>query len=314
MHRSSEGQAHARTGTGRSARGSTPAAWDSLPEHLDLAVVRGRLPDHLEGAERPWPWIEVVPDRVLVRFETLGILVEEGRRVTVCWDEEREPGTDPSWVLHSWAVQIAALQRGNLSLHAATVQVGDSCVAIAGKSGSGKSTTAMGLRRRGHLLLVDDVTQVEFRHGGVWTTPYARSVHLLPNSAEALGIDFSTLARLAGGRSKAAFPLEPPLVVPHRIDSVVALTPAPGPAGEHPPVRLERVEGAARFRTLIAHTVLDGVAPLVLGQERYFHLLASLASSVEVHVLHRDADSWSLDAVIDAIEQHALAASGGAAR
>ena len=36
-----------------------------------------------------------------------------------------------------WAVTLAMLQRGDLSLHAATVRIGDEVVAIAGDRGAG---------------------------------------------------------------------------------------------------------------------------------------------------------------------------------
>lgn len=82
--------------------------------------------------------------------------------------------------MQGWGVTLANMQRVNLSLHAATVQIGDQTVAIAGRRGAGKSTTSMALRARGHQLLVDDVTLIEFRDGAAWTTPFARNVHLLP--------------------------------------------------------------------------------------------------------------------------------------
>jgi hypothetical protein len=226
------------------------------------------------------------------------LLVEDGHDVTVQHDDAADPDGDPSWLLQGWAVTLAALQRGEISLHAATVRMGDTVVAVAGDRGAGKSTTSMGLRGRGHQLLVDDVALIEFRGDEAWITPYARNVHLLPDSAEALGIDFAALPPLALGRDKAAFRAEDPPIEPHRLDLIVVLDPDPAATA----VTHTAAHGAARVQALMGHTVRDGLAPLILGQATYFARLARLANSAPVVLLRRPAEGWTLDEVLDAIE------------
>lgn len=340
------------TGAPGATSSSTPP-WAQLPEHLALAVTAGPVPATLPSAAHPWPWMHVTPTAALVDFgEGVRLLVEDGREVTLQWDESSDPTGDPSWLLQGWAVTLAALQRGNLSLHAATVRIGDAVVAIAGNRGAGKSTTAVGLRNRGHQLLVDDVALLEFRGGEAWTTPYARNVHLLPDAAEALGIDFAALMPLALGRDKSAFRAEDPPVEPHRLDLIVVLDPewneqdpasadrdgdpgrpdvplepgtealeaengtggkdavgaSAGSPGTAVPVVTE-ARGADRLRALMEHTVRDGLAPMVLGHIPYFTQLARLANAAPVHVVRRPAGAWTLDAVLDAIEELAAGAT-----
>lgn len=289
--------------------------WAHLPAHLGLDVRRGPVPPELPGASRPAPWLQVTDREVLVEFgDDTRLRVREGREVTLQLDESEQG--DPSWLLQGWAVTIAALQRGNLSLHAATVRIGDVVVAIAGDRGAGKSTTALGLRNRGHQLLVDDVALVEFRGAEAWMTPYARNVHLLPDAADALGIDFASLLPLALGRDKAAFRAEDPPIDPHRLDHIVVLDPLGHQMRQHlaggvdpheaSELTVAEVRGAARVGFLVEHTVRDGLAPLVLGQARYFALLAQLANGAPVHAVRRPATGWSLPEVLDAIEGLAL--------
>jgi hypothetical protein len=289
-----------------------PPHWSQLPEHLGLHVSIGAVPDVLTDAECPWEWIQVTPDTAVVHFgDGVRLQVSHGREVIVQWDEESDPTGDPSWILQGWAVTLASLQRGNLSLHAATVRIGDTYVAIAGDRGAGKSTTAMGLRRRGHQLLVDDVTLLEFREGEAWTTPFARNVHLLPDAAAALGVDFEGLSPLALGRDKSAFRAEDPPIEPHRVDLVVVLAPEGDDGPPDPPsairpgqeaVALTEAKGAKRIDALVEHTNRDGIAPVILGQERYFAQLVRFANAAPVYVLRRPWIGWSLDAVLDLIE------------
>lgn len=268
-----------------------------LPAHLGIRVREGELPDALPGSTSPRPWIQATPTAALVRFRgRAGLLVEHGTDVTV--DRGTRGADEVGWMVQGWAVTLAMLQRGLLSLHASTVEIGDTVVAIAGGRGAGKSTTAMGLRDRGHRLLCDDVTVVDLRPDGAWTTPYWRNVHLLEDSALAVGVDFDELPPLGRGRVKAAFRPEDPPDEPRRLDRIVVLTPSAAGGS----VAATAETGAARLAALLDHTIRDGIAPLILGQERYFAQVAQLADVVPVTTVSRPGDGWTLDAVLDAIE------------
>ena len=275
-------------------------SWLHLPESLGIEVRAGEVPEELTGAARPRKWIQVGDDEVLVRFSGgAGLLVRGGKEAVVHWPEQSEGSDDdPSWIVQGWAVTLAMLQRGDLSLHAATLRIGDQIVAVAGNRGAGKSTTSMALRKRGHQLLIDDVTLIEFQDGEAWTTPFSRNVHLLPDAAAAVGLDFDSMRLLAGGRAKVGFRAEDPPETPHRIDRIVVLAPSADAEG----VTVTEQRGADRVSALVAHTRRDGIAPLVLGHDRYFALLAKLAGAVPVHVVSRPTEEWTLDVVLDEIE------------
>lgn len=270
------------------------------PAHLGLEVRLGDVPDDLPGAERPRPWLQTTSRATRVQFAGgNALLVEDGRNVTVQWAHDPgEADADLSWLVQGWSVTLTSLQRGYLSLHASTVQIGDEVVALAGHQGAGKSTTAMGLRARGHGLLVDDTTVVAFRDGGAWTTPYARNVHLLRDTAEAVGVDADALPLLAGRHGKFAFRAEEPPVEPHRIDRIVVLTRPPDASA----VTLSAVRGADRIPLLRQHVSRRGLAPVILGERNFFAQLAKLADATEVQLMRRPPDDWTLDAVLDAIE------------
>lgn len=274
--------------------------WMHLPEHLGISVSEGSVPDELPGARRPRPWIQVSDDAVLLHFASgPALLVRDGNEAIIQWDpEKRGADEDPSWLVQGWAVTLSMLQRGRLSLHAATLRVGDQTVALAGNRGAGKSTTSMTLRARGHQLLIDDVTLIEFQDDRAWALPYSRNVHLLPDAAASLGLDFDAMRPLAGGRNKAAFRTEPPPEDPEAIDQIVVLRRNPN-ATE---VELTHMRGADRVLALTNQTSRDGIAPLVLGSQKYFELLTRLADSAPVSVITRPTNAWSMDDVVARIE------------
>lgn len=273
--------------------------WWYLPPELGLVVEVGEVPDHIPGSQSPRKWIEVTADQALVRFTGgSGLWVRHGRQVTVHPGSSTDDSGDPSWLLHGWAVTLATLQRGGLSLHAATVRVGERVVAIAGRRGAGKSTTSMALREAGHELLIDDVTLLEFEGSLALTRPYPRNVHLMQDAAAALGLEFDALPRLSGGREKVAFRAEHPPTTALALDEIVVLEPR---AGVEQPA-LVQLRGRARVEALTRHTSRDGVADLVLGPDRYFGEVTRLAATVPVSVLRRPLDAWSLPAVVDLIQ------------
>lgn len=291
-------------------------AWYELPEHLGLDVRAGVVPEVLADAVRPKPWIQINERAALVRLGSgAAVLVEDGCRVTVHWDADesetdvldaqsgptaaRPTDEDRSWVVQGWAVVLATMQRGQLCLHASTVEVGSDVVAIAGRRGAGKSTTSMGLRARGHRLLVDDSSVLELRPDGAWLLPYSRNVHLLPDAAEALGVDFEALAPLAGRAVKSSFLAEETSVEPRRIERIVVLQPT---AAVTEPTVVE-VHGLTRVQALRNHLVRDGVAPLVMGNDRFFAQLTQLADVTRVQLLQRPMEGWTLDEVLDVIER-----------
>lgn len=79
------------------------------------------------------------------------------------------------------AVQRGVHARGLIAIHSASIATPGGILVIAGASGQGKSTLALGLAHRGFGLLSDELAVID-RDGSV--LPYARSVHVRPDTLE----------------------------------------------------------------------------------------------------------------------------------
>ena len=284
----------------------------AIAPEAGITVRFGHVPETLDGGHDIGTTMHTTPTATIAKIgPRIRMLVEHGTDVTVDWPDDAPDhpaeattdtdgtSTDQSWIVQGWAVVIAGLQRGNLSIHASTVRIGDETVAIAGHQGAGKSTTSMGMRRRGHELLVDDTTILEFRDGLPHVVPYARNVHLLPDAAAALGVDFDSLHLLGGGRTKAAFLPEAPDPTPRRLDRVVIIR----RRRDIDAPRLVRLGPAERAAALAEHTERRGLAAAILGRQRVFDQIIALAAATDVQVLIRPSDDWTLDTVLDLIER-----------
>ena len=123
-----------------------------------------------------------------------------------------EPRTCPSAdiaAIHTLDRLVDTVQRGLhasglIAIHAAAVATPGGIVIVAGASGQGKSTLALGLAHRGLGLLSDELAIVD--EAGV-VKPYPRSVHVRPDTIElipALGFLRDRVRLTLGGGSEWA--------------------------------------------------------------------------------------------------------------
>ncbi|MEI9804206.1 MAG: hypothetical protein WDN48_06665 [Pseudolabrys sp.] len=102
---------------------------------------------------------------------------------------------------------MLCLQRGLFPLHASSVRIGDSCIALAGSSGMGKSTLAATLVKRGASLTADDVSVVDLSApASPSILPAYPQMKLWRNSLDNLDIAAEGLLRVRRSFEKYAVP------------------------------------------------------------------------------------------------------------
>ncbi|MFO0663325.1 MAG: hypothetical protein U0174_05205 [Polyangiaceae bacterium] len=203
-------------------------------------------------------------DTVLAEWPELGVL--RAPRNGVAHTFEPAEGADVlSLQKLERGVVVALLRhlRGELSLHASAVVQGDKAVAFIGESGSGKSTFAAYLGRKGWLTLADDVAHIEQTDEGFFVLPSERTHFLLPDACEALGV------RADDGRAKTSVDASQ---VGERTKLAALVSFADDDC-----VRVERVKGFATVGLLLpclARFVFDEPAVLKADLEHLSHMLA----------------------------------------
>jgi hypothetical protein len=233
-------------------------------------------------------------------FDRVGaFLVRGGREIIV----DPVEGADASLVRLSImgpALGLVLHQRGYLVLHASAIAIDGKAVAFVGWRGWGKSTLAAVLHGRGHAVISDDVTAVDFRGPAPSVLPGIPQIKLWPDAVTAMGDVPEDLPRLHPDFEKRAlevsrgFPREP---IP--LERVYVLATGPRPAIDSlPPVEaiLELVRHwyGGRF----------GNRLLAIGNTAAEHLrqCGSLASSVVVRRLSRPRGAWSAESLADLVE------------
>jgi hypothetical protein len=196
-----------------------------------------------------------------------------------------------------WAIPAALclLYRGDLPLHAATVEVGGGAIILAAPGGYGKTTLAARFYQAGHGVLSEDLTCLQTLPGpAVMAGPAMLRVR--PDAAVRLQVD--------AARPVAATPTRTTLVL-------VGGRPATaGPVPLRAIVLLRESERALRLRRVAAERAIPDLWALTFqipgdsDRGRCFNNIVDVARQVPIWNLHRplrfDALSATMERIIDA--------------
>lgn len=118
-----------------------------------------------------------------------------------------EPFVDEGLLrLYVEGMMFAALlyQRNYFVLHASVIRIGDSCVAMLGNVGAGKSSIAAALYARGHAVVSDDNAAISFIGQAPTVTPAFPYLKVFAGIAESLGYPSDALQRMHSSQPKFA--------------------------------------------------------------------------------------------------------------
>jgi len=189
-------------------------------------------------------------------------------------------------------------QRGVFPLHASAVEVGGSAVAFAAGSGSGKSTMAAFLTRRGYRLVADDVCVLNGGPGGVLVWPGAARLKMGRDGLDALDAAMHGLEPAGGTRDKYQLPVEASASAkaPLPLRTVYILTDGVGRP------RVEKQEGLDALDALAGQTYCAEFVPAMRLEKSWFYGVARAARAIEVRRLIRPRGFQHMDAVLDMLE------------
>lgn len=191
--------------------------------------------------------------------------------------------------------------RGTEVLHASAVRAGG-VVAFCGASGTGKSTLAFALSRRGHQLWADDALAIGLRGPSAVAFPLPCEIRLRPRA-----VAFFGLARQTAAAVSVAVPREPADRNPAPLAAVLVLSRREEAADDRS-VCIERLRPTAALPALLAHAYCFSLEDPDLKRrmvERYM----ALAARVPVFALRfRPGFEW-ISRVLDQVERVARASA-----
>jgi hypothetical protein len=187
-------------------------------------------------------------------------------------------------------LNFALLLRGGTALHASSIAVGNSAIAVMGMPGAGKSTTAAAFARLGYPILSDDVAVLTEKGTRFIVQPGYPRVNLWPDSVRSLFGSEDELPFITPTWGKRFLPLDRdgyrfqsdplPLSAVYMLDEREELLAAPV---------IEELTGAKALMILAGNTYLNFLLNADM-RRREFEVLGRVAASVHVRRVHPAAD------------------------
>lgn len=144
--------------------GSPAFQFESI--EADVQIVVGGVPDRLPDFLAEGPNWQHGVGRFLLHVPKVTRFLIEGGKIIVVDPVGRGAVSDCTPFLLGPAFGVLLLQRRRLALRASAIEVGGGVIAIAGRSGTGKSTLAAYLSQLGYPLVADDVLAVSIGLNG----------------------------------------------------------------------------------------------------------------------------------------------------
>lgn len=265
-------------------------------ERWGVEVRLGEVPERLADVTRDEGFIQVSATAFLVKVDHLGsMLVTEDEIVLApCPDSSVE---SMDYLVYGWAPSFIRALRRQFSVHASAVMAGGGALAVMGSALAGKSTTVMGLIRRGYPLIIDDVLPVDFVDAVPVVHGWDRPIHLRESAADHFAV---TRDRLVNTPLETKVQVRMPShAKPVPLLCLVELRPDP----DIESVTLRRLHGAAALRAGLRNTNSSGIATADGRGVDFFAWVTSLVDAVPVYQLSRPEGRWSLDSVLDELDE-----------
>lgn len=189
-------------------------------------------------------------------------------------------------------------QRNILPMHGSVIVVAGEGILLTGHSGAGKSTTAHRFLTHGYQFVTDDVAATHIEHRQAIVAPAYGHQKLWADVLEhAPELERKRVNREVEGRTKYTVSRDRQFLnQPTPLRLIVELVPS-----EEPAVRMERVQGIEKVRTLMVHMYRNVYFTALHKQKEQFEKATELARAVRLIRLYRPIGKATEQEVMDTI-------------
>ena len=277
--------------------------WPGTDHPADIEIRAGTVLTRVAERGAAPPYMEVAPDgRLLVVASPACRFLVTADTVVV---DTHLPPESADWRACLLGPVLATIcyLRGALPVHASCLRVGHRTIAIAGKSGAGKSSLAAALALRGHTLVTDDVCACSGLAARPVVLPTYPALKLSRESLKALGIASEDLVPIGPDFEKLQW-LRPMGFDPEPVglDGAYLIEDAQEGAADEIVV----TDGAEAFTRLSTEIYQPPIGRLLLEEAAFFGMATQLAAAITIRRLIRRLDLNRLDALAAMIEDDVL--------
>lgn len=266
----------------------------------DVFVRYGTLVDIPASEERPLRIHVISEKQMFLNIKnTARYLVSGGREIII----DKYPKADDNavrYILLGSVFGAVLHQRGFLPLHGNGILHRGECIAFSGRSRIGKSTLAAAFRKRGYMLLADDVCSIKTYHDRKATIfPGCPHIRIRRSAADKLGEDLEKLERLNTEDEKYVIPVrENHCSKPAPLNRIYIL----GIHNEYC-IKFVELDNIERIKSLQNNIYRKGILKQMCEMPRSFRLCGGIARYTTVKAVLRPANAFLLDELVDMLEE-----------
>lgn len=256
---------------------------EDYPQHV--AITLGVVPGEIANVVYKNPAISIGVEEVLVNIEGVAAYhISGGNKVII---QPCAGAAEQAIGLYVVSIVLGILLHQNdiLALHATAIKIGDGAVIVAGNSGVGKSTLALGLHRKGYEIINDDITSVCFDNRVPYVWPGISAMKLWALSLEEYGYEVGTFQKIREEINKYSFPVE-------RLNTDILPVKAVFFINEHAEKVLEKQvieQGLGKIKKLKANTYRYKLVQHLQKVNTHFSQSAMLSAQVPFFNISRSA-------------------------
>jgi hypothetical protein len=277
-----------------------------IPEFLpfsgepDVFIKSGEVPSQLNSPQFVGVRFQASPNQFLLRVDQIATYhAENGKTITVKTNEGSIPSEVRLFLLGS-AFGALLHQRGLLPMHGSSISIKGKAYIFSGVSGAGKSTLAAGLISRGYELLSDDISVValsDSQHPIVYAG-YPQ-MKLWADSMEKLGMKPECHPRVRSQLNKHQLQVEQSFYHEALPLGGIYILQSRNSDG----ILLESLKGIEKFNTLKNNTYRLNFIKGLGNTETHFRHISAVAMSCPVRRITRSSKGFSIEQLLDLIEQ-----------
>lgn len=277
-----------------------------VSEHPAVSIKFGKVPTSLKDGVQAGPLRQVSKNEFLLDIPNVARFLVKGNREVFI--DTYEDADEQVIRIHLLSTLMAVLLHKHdlLALHASSIKVNGGAILISGASGAGKSTTALGLYKKGYEILNDDISSVFIDENGV-ASVYAGTVRLKLWSAslEKLGYDIEQYMPVRKNLEKYNFPIgQHSAYEPAAIKAIFFIN-----AQNCSEISHRQLKGLQVFDNLKVNTFKYGLVKNLKKNASHFKICSSLASTLPFISISRPMDVHPqklINYIEDLVKQYAV--------
>ena len=267
----------------------------------NIDIKWGDVPVSLKSITSEGEFYQATENEFLLRINGVArFLIKDNSKVVI----DAAVGSDESEIrlyVLSTILGILLYKNNILGLHASCIKIGDRAVLISGHSGAGKSTTALGMHRRGYEIFSDDISAVFLKDNSPYVYPGYMYIKLWKPSLDAFGLDTKTLQMIRPNIEKYRFPIKRTNQEPLPLASIIFIR----SNTEISDIECKQIDGLTSFEYLQRNTFRQGIIKDLGKTPSYFSIYSQIAAHIPLYSIKRP-ESFEATGLVDYIENLVL--------